>query len=393
LKLEQLESRKMFASIALSGTTLSIFGGNGDHDSATINLVGSQLKVRVSSTPITGFILTPQITERMVPTNLTKINFYGYGGDDSFVNNWFNDRVTTYASGGAGNDYLEGYNGRDEFFGGSGNDILKGYGGNDLLHGDDGNDTLYGGTGNDDLYGDGGDDRLYGGSGNDGLYGGAGLDQMFGESGADRFLVMSGSTEHRDAVAEDAVIVFRNGNKVWNENEIEAVDIALRALHHKTGNDNLLELKSGGGLTFERNATGGSSTTLADNNSAGLIRMFNGAFSTDSLAALTVVHEVAHNWDVEHSSWSAWQSKSGWRTTAPSAADAWKYEKSTDGTAWFLKTATFARTYGKTNAREDFATAWESYFVNKHGFANALNVAQLPSSKTTHLDTFFASLA
>ena len=75
-----------------------------------------------------------------------------------------------YASGGAGDDYI---------------DDLPG-GGNDTLSGGVGNDTVYGWDGNDNLTGEDGDDQLYGEGGNDTLEGGTGVDTVDGGAGNDR---------------------------------------------------------------------------------------------------------------------------------------------------------------------------------------------------------------
>ncbi|MBW3599309.1 MAG: hypothetical protein KY475_18820 [Planctomycetes bacterium] len=390
LSLETLERREMFASAALSSTVLTIRGDSWNND-ARVDLSGGKVKVEIVSTPRTGFALTPDVVRKEFSASSVKlIKFYGYDGNDRFVNNL--RYVPSIAEGGNHNDYLEGYDAVDKFYGGAGNDTLKGYGGNDLLHGGSGNDVIYGGAGNDDLYGDGGRDKLYGEAGLDGLYGGAGADELRGGAGADRFLVMSGASEHKDAVGQDAVIHFKTGDKSWSEEEIEDVDLGLRALHHKTGNDNLLELKNGGSLTFQRYKSGSKSSVLADNNSAGRIRMYDSVFASPGLTALTTVHEIAHNWDNEHSKWSQWQKESGWRSTKPSAATLKNYSESGDGKWWHQKSVSFARSYGKTNPYEDFATSWESYFVFKHGMTNSLGVSKLPADKVAHLDSFFASL-
>lgn len=408
LLVESLERRELLASISLSGTTLTIRGDSWNND-ARVDLSGSKVKVQVVSTPRVGFVLTPDVVRKeFSASQVKKINFYGYDGDDRFVNNLKN--VPSFADGGNHNDYLQGGGAADQLYGGAGDDTLLGNGGADILYGDagndylygnDGNDTLYGGAGddylyggnhNDDLYGDAGRDKLYGEAGLDGLYGGVDEDALYGGAGADRFLVMYGSKEHKDAASADAVVTFKNGDKAWTESNIETVDQALRLLHHKTGNDNLLELSNGRGITFERHKGAALSTTLADNNSAGRIRMFDKAFATNDLAILTTIHEIAHNWDTEHSAWNSWLKLSGWAASKPTA-NASKYQKSTDGEWWHLKDATFTRTYGKTTPREDFATAWESYFVYKHGVKNSAGVSKLSSDKVKHLDAFFAKLA
>ncbi len=167
---------------------------------------------------------------------------------------------------------------------------------------------------------------------------------------------MSGSPEQKDAVAEDAVITFRNGNKTWNESEIEAVDVALGQLYCKTGNDNLLELKNGGSMTFVRNAKGSSSGTLADNDSRGTINAYDSMFARTGLAAQTVIHEIVHNWDTEHNNWNTWLSRSGWTSTRPSTANLPLCTRSEDN-AWYFRSVStgedprFVRNYGLTNPR------------------------------------------
>jgi hypothetical protein len=105
----------------------------------------------MESTPTNGFNVTPNVIEkRFARTSATEVRFWGYGGDDGFVNNV---NINTKAYGGTGNDYLEGSSGVDVFYGGAGHDRLLGYSGNDFLYGDGDNDTLEGGAGNDYFHG------------------------------------------------------------------------------------------------------------------------------------------------------------------------------------------------------------------------------------------------
>jgi Ca2+-binding RTX toxin-like protein len=73
---------------------------------------------------------------------VTDIQFFGYRGCDTFLNDTF---IDCFADGGAGNDYLEG---------GWGNDVLLGGTGHDTVSGSHGADQLYGGTGWDTLFAD-----------------------------------------------------------------------------------------------------------------------------------------------------------------------------------------------------------------------------------------------
>ena len=63
------------------------------------------------------------------------------------------DGFAYYASGGSGNDLIEGSSLNDFIRGGAGADSINGYGGNDVIRGGAGSDTIYGGaTGADTLY-------------------------------------------------------------------------------------------------------------------------------------------------------------------------------------------------------------------------------------------------
>jgi len=112
------------------------------------------------------------------------VYFYGYAGNDYFVNNTY---LRTHAYG---------QDGRDTLYGGYANDTLDGGYGEDYLYGRDGNDTIYagydysynylnGGAGNDTLYGGNGADYEVGGSGNDFLIGTYGNDSLYGGTGQD----------------------------------------------------------------------------------------------------------------------------------------------------------------------------------------------------------------
>lgn len=368
LQIEKLESRQLMAvNISLSNQVLTITGDSWDN-SAYVSKVNGKVHVRVESVPSDGFVLTPSVKTGSY-SGVKEIRFFGKAGDDTFDSTFI---YPCYLDGGSGDDVLEGGGGDDTIIGGSGNDTLRGVGGND---------NLYGGSGVD---------KLYGGNGMDGLYGGTDGDSLFGGDGADRFLVMNGQTEHKDATSPDAVVRFKNDAKTWTQSEIWAIDEGLRELHLRTGNDNLLETSKGGTITFWRGGNAGG--TLATNyGGTGKIVVNDGAFKDDR-AAMTVIHEIGHNWDTEHSKYKDWLKLSGWRDTKPSAADASKYNKSLDGDWWYLKTANFADLYAKTNPREDFADSFASYFVHKSDMSNTLGLAKV-TTKLNHIDAFFKAMS
>ena len=82
--------------------------------------------------------------------------------------------------GGAGSNYLVGFEQRDCLFGWRGGDRIDGRGGNDWVRGGDQDDVLNGGAGDDRVQGDRGTDQILGGAGNDLIRGGRGSDRYHG---------------------------------------------------------------------------------------------------------------------------------------------------------------------------------------------------------------------
>ena len=255
---------------------------------------------------------------------------YGSDGDDTLY-------------GMAGNDTLDGSYHDDRLYGGEGVDTLYGGNGTDTLHGDNGNDRLYGQNHNDRLYGDGGNDTLDGGSGNDGLFGGGGHDTLRGGTGADRMLVWDALFSDisvdtvLDRESSDAVIHFRDtsGNSnsangmnwaadVWSEDEIELVDNSLDWYHTLTNNTSLLKTNTGADLVFERwgsNLEPAGAGFYAWNLGGGRMSITDFGFANgESELNLSVIHEIAHNWDSESPYWSQWLGLSGWR---PASDGSW----------------------------------------------------------------------
>ncbi|MEQ8785164.1 MAG: calcium-binding protein [Pirellulaceae bacterium] len=194
LSMETLEARELMAvDFGFSGGVLKIWGDAGENH-VQVDYSGSKnVKVTTNSTVTGGFSFVPiNKTKTVARSQLKEVRFYGYGGDDVFINN---TSFKSYAYGGSGDDYLEGGDGRDVFYGQSGDDTLVGYGGNDALRGGTGHDTLKGGGGDDYLYGDKGNDKLYGQSGDDELKGAWGDDRLEGGSGDD--YLVGGSNNDR----------------------------------------------------------------------------------------------------------------------------------------------------------------------------------------------------
>jgi hypothetical protein len=106
----------------------------------------------------------------------------GGGADELYPGPPTADNDEQFASGGAGDDRLEGE--------GKSNDTFEGDGGDDLLSGGDGADHLEGGTGYDRIAGGAGEDTLDGGPDGDILYAKDGkVDIVLGGQGVDRCIV------------------------------------------------------------------------------------------------------------------------------------------------------------------------------------------------------------
>lgn len=321
--------------------------------------------------------------------------------------------------GGVGDDVLQGGGGQDWLFGGAGHDLLLGGGANDNLFGEDGNDTLLGGAGDDYLLGGANDDRLIGGAGGDVLDGAEGRDGlvagretklMKGGPGADRFLRLNTSTTLSDVRPEDAVVNFRDGSSAWTAEELQVVDEAFGELQSVTGSTRLLKESRGGGeLLFVKE--GSHVPYLGQNEEIPIYRRTwdyyrfkhvtrlvridrviriadfdEGQADERREAALTVIHEIGHNWDSEDeraaagvpaASWRAFAAISQWR---PAQGMGPGHVRSGDGLEAFAASArdgffghddraSDGRSirYGQTNVYEDFATSFAEWFQRSLG--------------------------
>ncbi|MFK7820757.1 MAG: calcium-binding protein [Planctomycetaceae bacterium] len=345
----------------------------------------------------------------------------GESGNDSIHGGSGNDTV----HGGSGYDTVDGSSGHDEVYGSTGNDVLSGGSGNDLVMGDSGydsvygnsgNDTLHGGTGNDylsgyeghdRLYGESGRDSLVGGNGDDGLFGGIGAgDTLKGDGGDDRFL-RRGVDVVRDLTSRDVSIRFSdtstttsitlNGDNVtfaaasWTEAEVQRFDVPLANMQARTGNARLLQWETNSGsisnsLTIVRVGNASSGNFGGWNTSGtGRITMTSGGMTPWNLNS-TVYHEFAHHFDEfrENRHINSFRNLSGWRDSPLGTG----FQRSLDGNWWYSQFAQFARNYGRTNPREDFATTWETYFMDRyHTTSNSV-----VSSKIANLELLLADL-
>ncbi len=304
----------------------------------------------------------------------------GGAGDDKIRGESGADRLI----GSAGNDWIWGGDGSDEMFGLDGADVLIGGADADLIRGGQGNDNLRGDAGNDRLMGERDADKLFGGEGDDSLYGGAASvgDWLCGDRGRDRFL-MEGADVIADWSTVDAKLIFFRGNVNWTPAEIEVLDQGFQRLYELTNNNVLLRdsldptgiklvkysALTGGSLSINRLQTrtvnGRSTYTRVIE-----VRDWN-EYDPSYCEYLisTMVHELGHNWDSTNEIgavvsglsgvWTSFLKLSGWTSSQP--ANGALYNRSTDGRWWYLKTAEFARPYGRANPFEDWSTVWEQY--------------------------------
>ncbi len=203
VQFETLEQRQLMAvdSMWMSGNMLVV---RTDHASTnvTIEPSGSQLRI------VEGGTSRSWSYNR---SSIGTVEIQGGNGNDRFINNIANLPVRFF--GGAGNDYLEGYDANDILVGGDGNDTLVGYGGDDQIWGGTGNDRLLGGAGNDRLYGEAGNDHLEGGAGNDMLWGGDADDTLLGGDGDDQLMGGDGA-DHLNGQGGLDKLWGGNGNDV-----------------------------------------------------------------------------------------------------------------------------------------------------------------------------------
>lgn len=179
------------------------------------------------------------------------------GGGNDVVNN--SSAAPMRATGGPGNDTLNGGFLGDNLSDGDGQDTLRGNGGNDALFTDFGpndglSDVLEGGDGADDLRAGPGNDRLVGGGGNDTFRGGAGADVFDGGAGAHDTVVYVDNAHASyfrllasiDNTANDGIAGF---SPIENDNILSSVEDLFggRGNDVLSGNDgpNLIEGDAG----------------------------------------------------------------------------------------------------------------------------------------------------
>lgn len=193
---EVLENRRLFASVAVTGGILRVFGDAG---------VDNVISVALTADKTTVVVTVNGASSSFAKSTVKRVRLFGDSGDDTLTVDssqaQFNIQVDAFGLGG--NDAINGGDERDNFYGGDGNDSISlgtgrntgyGEGGKDVIAGGDqrdfisgggGNDTIDGGAGRDQLQGDANADTIYGSDGSDLIFGGRGDDLLFGGANSD----------------------------------------------------------------------------------------------------------------------------------------------------------------------------------------------------------------
>jgi Ca2+-binding RTX toxin-like protein len=207
---ESLESRRLFAGVALSHHILNVNGSSAPN-TITVGLTPDQQSV-IATVSFQNKKGPQQVSGTFAIAGIRGVFIHGGPGADLITidqtNGSFliptkivagNGNDTVFAgdepddiSGGQGNDYIDAGQGMNRVLGDAGSDTLIGGDGGNILVGGNGNDSLTGGAGNDTLFGQAGSDTLIGNAGEDVVRGGTGRDSEMGGDGNDTLFDVNG---------------------------------------------------------------------------------------------------------------------------------------------------------------------------------------------------------
>ena len=247
--LENLESRRYFSSITLTGEGVLEIHGNSRSEQMLFDQIGDKMRFRYNG-EVRNFqyndVKAIKVDaaggddEVIIGVRRVPVTLVGGNGNDTLSGGKADD----FISGGAGDDHLRGRDGDDTIVGGSGADELAGGEGRDVAdysertenlvikvgtHADDGAlhehdnvrddiEAVVGGSGNDYLKNctDNKSMEFLGGPGNDTLVGADNSDTLYGNEGHDTLEGNGGNDFLADA-----------SNRSWHHGGVDSMDGGL----------------------------------------------------------------------------------------------------------------------------------------------------------------------
>ena len=173
--------------------------------------------------------------------------------------------------------------------------------------------------------------------------------------------------------------------KSWIDSELELMDRAFQDLFNLVGNNELMKLAPTDWEGVNRNEAQREWSCIrhglltAADGSVGRINATGGdpqRYYATNISISTIYHELAHNWDDpnENALVNDFRAVAGWQEFAADPGAGWEKGNSAHEywDNWYFRDLDdgldgFAREYGKTNPREDFATSFAPWVAAASG--------------------------
>ena len=237
---DRLESRTLFATAALDGTTLKVLGTD-QSDSIAILLrdFGGVTTNSIPGSYYPNYQYVVQVNGQdlahFVPRKVARINILGLGGNDRINISQLPTglsygtqlpSVPMYIEGGSGDDRIVGGMGNDTLKGGRGDDVIGDNFGRNYIDGNDGNDFISGGVTSDTLLGGAGNDTISSGGGNDLLDGGRGDDIVSAYDGTNPGGYLSGPASNDESPNSGDTIISEAGEDLVTHDRYDTLRYA-----------------------------------------------------------------------------------------------------------------------------------------------------------------------
>ena len=334
LAFEPLENREMLSATPfetemrpiLSGVTLRI-DGTDQSDWVEIETVSENLIVHAFDATGVNEIANWTFAKKEV----RQIEFYGNAGDDTFKA--VSCDIPCHAEGGDGDDTLIGGNGNDYLYGGNGNDVLDGGNGDNILIGGFGVNLFHNSGLGSTAFVWMGQDQWAPGSSND---------------ADDALLIFSNIGHDGRSYSTYSGVTF--DYRAWKESEVFTVVNAVAHAYDVLGNHVFFQHSTYADRSIRFCVTDNWEILFAGLTvyESAIIFGVNRGGLNDS----TIIHEVAHLWNFD-------STNHYWGNANPYWEEFWSI--SWQGENGSIKSGSvlgdFARDYGRTSPREDWATA------------------------------------